>query len=423
MRRVRPVNFETPVIRKMREEGLCVAILHSGGPAPGGNRVLAGAAKQFLDLGLPVIGFKRGFAYLEKVDPRKFRSGTHFIPLTEKRVRLAIDTNALIIKTSRANPGKLIERSGDLKDPEKTQGIDNLLDVFEKLRVGALITIGGDDTLNAANSILAVARRRMKENPGFNFLGIVHVPKTIDNDYFGIQWTFGFFTAAERIAEKVRGLYDDAKATDSYHILEAMGRKAGWLVLVAGAKGRATKTIIPEDFPGKIDIEKLADELITVVLKREKKRKGYGVFCVAEGLADRLPEEVKKGLGKDLYGNARLADARIGETLAAFLSQKYKERTGRSKKFLAHTEGYSTRQAPPNLYDSILTSVLGIGAARLVMRGRFGEMVTVADNFDLYGVSFNQLLGERTLKVRNKFVNPQGDLYLMVHDLEEYFPT
>ena len=218
----------------------------------------------------------------------------------------------------------------------------------------------------------------------------------------------------------MRGLYDDAKATNCYHVVELMGRKAGWYTAAASIFARGTKAIVPEDFEDRdVDLQALAESLLHIVMRRESNGKGYGVFCLAEGLADKLPEDQKQTMEKDRHGNLKLAEAKIGDQVAKTLSQLYTERTGKKKSFKQQLVGYETRQNPASLYDALLTSQLGVGAFRLLEQGRFGEMVTVRDNLEIDGISFSKLIDPRTLKVRNRNIDLQGDFYRLLRSLEE----
>jgi 6-phosphofructokinase 1 len=417
-----PSHFEalTPTIARLKRMGLKVALLHSGGPAPGANRVLSGAAKQFLDNGISVIGFNNGYEYLQDSPPQDLEPGKHFIHINQTIASNAIEANSFILCTSRANPGKDIKSLPDLDDPKKTEILNRIIDTFKYLKVGVLISIGGDDTLKTANFVQELARRRLSVDESFPFQGVVHVPKTIDNDYSGIPWTFGYFTAAEAAGRIVRGLYDDAKATNSYHVVELMGRKAGWYTAAASIYGRGTKAIIPEDYENKqFSLEELAQELADIVIQRERRGRGYGIFCIAEGIAELLTNEEKAKMDKDRFGNLRLAEAKIGERLAKVLENVYEEKTGTSKNFKPQITGYETRQNPPSLYDALLTSQLGVGAYRLVERGRFGEMVTVRDNLEIDGIAFTTLVDSATLKVKNRSIDTKGDFYNLLRSLEE----
>ncbi len=412
----------TPALQRIKELRLRVAILHSGGPAPGANRVLAGAAKQFLDRGIPVLGFFNGYEYIQELPPQQLIPDKHYILIDRDIISLCIDSNNFFLRTSRANPGKDIHSPQDLFDPAKTERLAHILEVFERLKIGALISIGGDDTLKTANFLYQLAENRVKDNPSLVFQGeVIHVPKTIDNDYYGIPWTFGFFTAAEAAGRAVRGLYDDAKATNCYHVVELMGRKAGWYTAAASIFARGTKAILPEDFEGEeqVDLHRLAGELLRIVQLREERGKGYGVFCIAEGLADRLPEQEKKRMEEDRHGNPRMAEAKIGAHIAKNLELLYREKTGRKKSFKPQLVGYETRQNPPSLYDVLLTSQLGVGAFRLIEHGRKGEMVTVRDNLEIDGIQFGTLVDQETLLVRNRNIDVNGDFYVLTRSLEE----
>jgi 6-phosphofructokinase len=410
----------TPFLARMKKLDLKVAIVHSGGPAPGGNRVIAGAAKQFIDRAIPVIGFINGYEFIQQLPPQDLRPKQHFIEIDEEVMSHGVDSNTLIVKTARANPAKEIATPDDLNDPRKTKAINRILDVFEYMRIGALISIGGDDTLKTANFIHTIALRRLQENPDAVFeSAIVHVPKTIDNDYYGIPWTFGYFTAAEAAGRIVRGLYDDAKATNCYHVIELMGRKAGWYTAAASIYARGTRAIIPEEYENRpFSLKELSGSLLQLVLRREEKGKPYGVFCIAEGLADLLPEQEKKDIDCDRFGNMRLAEAKIGARISRELETGYVGATGREKSFKSQIVGYETRQLAPSLYDALLTSQLGVGAYRLLANGRFGEMVTVCDNLEIDGIPFSELVDPATLSVRNRSIDTSGDFYQLLRSLE-----
>ncbi len=413
----------TPALGRMKQLNLKVAILHSGGPAPGGNRVLAGAAKQFLDRGIPVIGFYNGYEYIEDLPPQDIRPDKHYLVFDREELSRAIDSNGFVLRTARANPGKDVNSPEDLNDPKKTKKLTRILDTFEYLNVGALISIGGDDTLKTANYLYELSRKRAHETPDLVFQSaIVHVPKTIDNDYYGIPWTFGYFTAAEAAGRNVRGLYDDAKATNCYHVVELMGRKAGWYTAAASIYARGTKAIIPEDYEGRpFSLKELARELVEVVIRREQSGKGYGLFCIAEGFADLMPGEEKSKMERDRFGNLKLVEAKIGDRLARELELVYREKTRGKKSFKPQVVGYETRQNPASLYDVLLTSQLGVGSFRLIEQSRFGEMVTVRDDLEIDGIPFAKLIDQATLKVRNRNIDTKGDFYNLLRSLEESF--
>ena len=165
---------------------------------------------------MEVIGFFGGYEWFEQVEVGEHEEGKHYRFLRRQDVSGIREQGGCIIGTSRANPGRIISSPEDLNDPEKTSPLHRILKHLEQLKVGAIISIGGDDTLKTANFLHNIGAK------------IVHVPKTIDNDYYGITWTFGFFTAAQVGGEILRNLRADAHTTQSYFICECMGRKAGW---------------------------------------------------------------------------------------------------------------------------------------------------------------------------------------------------
>ena len=256
-----------------------IAILFSGGPAPAANAVISSAALNFLDKNIPVIGFFHGFEFLEKFDPNQrflLVEDAHYKVFSSSISRIR-NRRGVYLKTSRANPGKKIKTREDLKDPEKNQKLHNILQGLDSLGIGFLITIGGDDTLKTANLLSLMG------------LPVIHIPKTIDNDYFGIPWTFGYWSAVQMAQESLLNLRADSESTDSYFVVEMMGRKAGWLAYAASVAGESILSISIEDITEDIvDLKKLAKRIVDIILTREKENKFYGVITVAESIADKL---------------------------------------------------------------------------------------------------------------------------------------
>jgi 6-phosphofructokinase 1 len=175
-----------------------VGMLFSGGPAPAANAVISAAALAFLDAGAEVIGFIEGYTSLEGYDPaRPLVEGKHYLRLTRDAVTGIRNEGAIILKTARANPGKAVKSMADLADPAKNAKLVAAHRALSDLGCDALISIGGDDTLKTANFMYLLPRHV----PGLKEIAVVHLPKTIDNDYFGIDWTFGFISAANFAAQ------------------------------------------------------------------------------------------------------------------------------------------------------------------------------------------------------------------------------
>jgi ATP-dependent phosphofructokinase / diphosphate-dependent phosphofructokinase len=381
------------------------AILFSGGPAPSANAVISSVALNFINARVPIIGFFFGFEFLEDYDSKNrycLSPNVHYqaFDATISRIR---NQRGVYLKTSRANPGRLIKSPQDLEDPEKNKRLLNILEALDSLGIGCLITIGGDDTLKTANFLSRLG------------LPVIHIPKTIDNDYFGIAWTFGYWSSVQASQEALLNLKADAESTGSYFIVELMGRKAGWLTYAAGIAGEAIQMVSTEDVEEDVlDLEKLADKIVDTILLREKNGKYYGVICVAEGLADKLPEKYRP-TEKDRHGNVILGTAEVGRVLRDVAEEVYRRRTGRKKKIIYKQIGYETRNALPISFDVVLASMLGFGAYKLYKNSQFASMVSVSDNFSIVGVPFEQLIDPQTLLTKLRNVPRGSDFF----DLKE----
>ncbi len=267
-----------------------VGMLFSGGPAPAANAVISAAALGFLNAGVEVVGFMDGYAHLERYAPEcRLMEGLHFLRLGFNDVSGIRNRKSIILRTSRANPGKEVKSLADLADPSKNAKLLGAYGCLKAMGIDALVSIGGDDTLKTANYL----HRLQEVNPDLPPLAVIHLPKTIDNDYYGIDWTFGFTTAADFAAREIRNLGADAMSTNAWYVLEIMGRKAGWLTYAAGIAGEATRMLSVEDVDRVFDPGRAADEVVDLILARAADGRHYGIVCVAEGLADRLPDELK----------------------------------------------------------------------------------------------------------------------------------
>ena len=150
-----------------------VGILFSGGPAPSANAVISSVALNFLDNDIPVLGIMRGYEFIQDFNKNnpKIRKEIHYTNITYE-VTKARNRSGIFLRTSRANPGRDIKTKDDLLKPEKNARLRNILDALDYLEIGALISIGGDDTLKTANYLWLM---------GFP---VIHIPKTIYNDYY-----------------------------------------------------------------------------------------------------------------------------------------------------------------------------------------------------------------------------------------------
>jgi 6-phosphofructokinase 1 len=390
-------------------------MLFSGGPAPAANAVISAASLAFLDVGAEVVGFLDGYTHLEAYVPGKpLLEGKHFLRLTRDAVTGIRNEGAIILRTARANPGKAVKTMADLSDPEKNAKLLAAYRALADLGVDALISIGGDDTLKTANFMYLL----QKQVAGLRPIAVVHLPKTIDNDYFGIDWTFGHISAADFAAREVRQIHADSKSMSTWWVLEIMGRKAGWLTYAAGIGGEACRMLSVEDFPGVFDPEQAAGEVVDLILARAADGKRHGVVCLAEGLADHLPAQLRPK-EVDEHGNPVLAEVEIGRLFAAAVEKAYLARAGKKLKVRSKQIGYETRCVPPLVFDVLLGSQLGVGACRaMVEEGLSGVMVSVEGQLRLVYRPFAELVDEKTMKTKIRFIEPGSDFHRLGRALE-----
>ena len=415
-----------------------VGIIFSGGPAPGANSVIASASIALIEAGFEVVGFFHGYSNLEGYDrvAHPLIEGEHYRLLVEKDVGSELNARGVLIGTARANPGKLVGKPSDLDDLGKTVKLRNVLAALSDLRVDALISIGGDDTLKTANFLYELQQRGPADAKRIR---VVHVPKTIDNDYGGIDFTFGFFTAVDVMAKELLNLRADASATSSYFMVETMGRKAGWLAYGVGVAGEANLVVAVEDIVGPLastedittpsgekttrkclNLDALVDRIVDLVITREQRdRKHYGTVVLAEGLGELLPDSALDGLVRDDHGHVALARLDFGKLVARHVSEQYGHRTGRKKKFTGVQLGYEARSAAPHAFDVMLGAQLGVGAYRaLIEEGIDGHMVSVTGQLDLRYVPFKQLVDPQTLVTEVRFVRTDSDFQKLARFLQ-----
>lgn len=409
----------------MRQGPRRVAIVFSGGPAPAANAVISAAGISFLEDGREVVGIFHGYSNLadREVVSSGLEEGTHYRLFDEADLRGIRNSRGILIGTARTNPGRLIRGPQDLGDDERTEPLRTVLEGLRSLGVDALISIGGDDTLKTANLLFAYQESFPEDVPR---IGVVHIPKTIDNDYRGIDFTFGFFTAVENMAKEVQNLRADARATSGWFVVETMGRKSGWLAYGVGVAGEASRVVGIEDVDsdwlddnGALDPETFADALVDVVEAAERKGQHHGVIVLAEGLAERLPPQQLSGVERDEHGHISLGRLDLGKLMAHVMTQRYAVRTGRSKKFRGVQLGYESRCAPPHAFDVILGSQLGIGSFRaLVERTLSGHMVSCSGQLDLEYVPFDTLVDPETLVTEVRFIERGSDFHKLARFLE-----
>jgi 6-phosphofructokinase 1 len=204
----------------------------------------------------------------------------------------------------------------------------------------------------------------------------------------------------------------------TWWVLEIMGRKAGWLTYAAGIGGEACRMISVEDFPQVFDPGAEAQKIVELILARAADGKKHGVVCIAEGLADHLPEALRPK-EVDEHGNPVLAEVEIGRLFAAQIEKAYAARTGKKLKVRSKQIGYETRCAPPVVFDVLLGSQLGVGAYRaLAEEGLSGVMISVEGQLKLVYRPFATLVDEKTMKTKIRFIEPGSDFQRLGRSLE-----
>ncbi|MEZ4336601.1 MAG: 6-phosphofructokinase [Sandaracinaceae bacterium] len=401
-----------------------VGILFSGGPAPAANAVVSAAASSFRREGWEMVAFRHGYSGLIAYDAatRPLVEGEDYRVFQDQDLRGLRNSRGVFIGTARSNPGKGIRGAEDLADPERSAGLRRVYDGLVSLGIEALISIGGDDTLKTANFLYEYQRRLPEGAPRVR---VIHVPKTIDNDYRGIDFTFGFFTAVDVMAKELLNLRADAIATERYYVVETMGRKAGWLAYGVAIAGEAHLVIGVEDVEGELaidgalNLEALADRIVDLILTREKSGRRYGTIVLAEGLSELLPPTQLEGLARDEHGHISLSGVDIGKLVAARAAARFRERTGREQKLTGLQLGYESRCSAPHAFDVMLGSQLGVGAYRgLVEEGLDGHMVSVRGQLELRYVPFRELVDPDTLVTDVRFIERGSDFHQLATRLE-----
>ena len=336
----------------------CIGICTGGGDAPGLNAVIRAAVKcAFLKYNWKIIGIPDGFDGL--IWPEKSYE------LTLKHVSGILPRGGTILgTTNRGNPFKYCTVENG---QEVTRDIsDEVIANSRKLGIDAVISIGGEGSQTIA---LELFKRGMK---------IVGVPKTIDNDLYATEVTFGFDTAVTTATDAVDKIHTTAESHHRIMVVEVMGRDAGWIALEAGIAGGAHVILIPE-------IPFTIESVCKFVKQRESYGKRFTIMVVAEGI--KLPLELKENRRAGSVGNL------IGNAIAA----------SANKEVRISVLGHIQRGGTPTAYDRILATRFGVAAVDLIAEGGFGKMVCLR-NERIEAVDIAQAIGKL------KTVDPDSQL-------------
>jgi 6-phosphofructokinase 1 len=376
-----------------------LALLVGGGPAPGINGVISACTIEAIEQGIPVIGFRDGFKWLVQ------NNIEHHRELTIDEVKGVHLRGGSILGTSRTNPAK---SEDDMR---------NVLEALRRLNVGALVTIGGDDTAFSGSQVYKRAGGAIR---------VAHVPKTIDNDLPlpGSTPTFGFETARHHGVSIVRNLAEDARTTSRWYLIISMGRAAGHLALGIGKAAAATLTVIPEEFGGRtLTVDLLCDILIGAILKRRAMGARYGVAVLAEGLIEAIGEKglesidgVLQGrygkISRDPHGHLRLGEIEFGRLLKDRLTVKLEE-LRLNVTLIDKDLGYELRCADPIPFDAEYTRDLGYGAVKFLRSDesqKYGAVISLAAG-RLQPLPFETMIDPATSRMRPRRVNVEGEAY------------
>jgi 6-phosphofructokinase 1 len=319
-----------------------VGILTSGGDCQSLNATMRGVAKSLynqLQDEVEIIGFIEGFKGLIYSDYRIMKPKDFSGILTQ---------GGTILGTSR-QPFKLM-RTPDANGLDKVKAMK---DNYRRLGLDCLVVLGGNGSQKTSNLL---------REEGLNVIGL---PKTIDNDLWGTDVTFGFQSAINLATQTIDCIHTTAASHGRVFIIEIMGHKVGWLTLHAGIAGGADIILLPE-IP--YDIDKVAD----AVKKREREGKRFSIIAVAEGAISKEQAEMPKKEYKKYLENRKHPSVayEIGEQIA--------EKTGQEVRVAV--PGHMQRGGEPCPYDRVLSSRLGAAAGRMIVKGEFGYLVGMKNN-------------------------------------------
>src|SRR6202163_2184023 len=310
-----------------------IGMLTGGGDCPGLNAVIrAVVRKGVFHYHDEFVGFMGGWRGL--IDDLS-------MPLDLDAVSGILPRGGTILRTSRTNPSK------------RPDGIERCVTAVAKHKIDALVAIGGDDTLSVAQKLYETG------------IKVVGVPKTIDNDLSGTDYTFGFDTACNVVCEAIDRVHTTAEAHNRVIVVEVMGRDAGWIALYSGIAGGADVILIPE-VP--FDIDHVAE----TIRQRHARGRYFSIVVAAEGAKFAGGNETLPAAGLDEFGHARLGG------MGSVLAQEIEKRTGFESRSVVL--GHIQRGGSPSAFDRVLATRYGLGAIDMVHRGEFGKMAALRGN-------------------------------------------
>jgi len=314
-----------------------VGILTGGGDCPGLNAVIRAAVRKGItQYNYRFKGIQKGWKGMIECD---------WEPLGLEEISGILPKGGTILGTSRTNPFK------------EDDGGELVADNMRRMKLNALIAIGGEDTLGVA--------RKLNDLD----VPVVGVPKTIDNDLNGTDYTFGFDTAVNIVTEAIDRIHTTAESHNRVMVIEVMGRHSGWIALHAGLAGGADMILIPEQ-------KYTIDEIVQTIQKRHSRGKDFSIVVVAEGVMlqaeEKNDEFVVQEAGLDEFGHVKLGG--IGQVIC----NEVEQRTGFETRVTVL--GHLQRGGTPTAFDRVLGTRFGVAAIDLVQTENFGNMVSLQGN-------------------------------------------
>ncbi|GAA3530374.1 6-phosphofructokinase [Amycolatopsis ultiminotia] len=306
-----------------------VGVLTGGGDCPGLNAVIRAVVRKGIEVhGWEFVGFRNGWQGPISGESR---------PLGLADVEDILTRGGTILRSSRTNPYQV------------EGGVEKIRKVLEDQGVDALIAIGGEDTLGVA--------KRLTDDG----IGVVGVPKTIDNDLGATDYTFGFDTAVSIATEAIDRLHTTAESHHRALVVEVMGRHAGWIALHSGLAGGASVILVPE--------RQFSVDQVVEWVERRFEKEFAPIIVVAEGALPEGGEERLLTGEKDAFGHVRLGG------IGTWLADEIASRTGKESR--AVVLGHVQRGGTPTAYDRVLATRFGLHAVDAVADGDFGAMVAL----------------------------------------------
>jgi 6-phosphofructokinase 1 len=334
-----------------------IGVLTAGGDCPGLNAAIRAVARSAMQRGDEAIGIRRGYRGLAEDD---------YEPLDMRRVSGILHQGGTILGTSSF-------------EPIREGAVEKVAAAFAEQRLDAVAAIGGEHTMEIT--------RQLHADHG---LPLVGVPKTIDNDVGGTDFTFGFDTAVQIVTDAIDRLHTTAQSHDRIMVIEVMGRSTGWIAAYAGLAGGADCIVIPEQAT-------TVEEICRDVTRRHDRGKDFSIIVVAEGAKlafesgeERLIQPIKDS---DEYGYPRLGG------IAAALASELERRTGYETRVTVL--GHVQRGGTPTSTDRVLASLYGAHAYEMAKAGEFGKMAA------MHGTRMTGVPLEEAVKVK------QVDLHLL----------